>query len=78
MPRNKSEALPTCAEAHAYADAAEAWLRADNGKGLPLHYWTDIPGRTQDEISMGAGSSNGGIQGGRRLRIAYIREHYAP
>lgn len=74
MPRNQSEQLPRCPEAHVYADNLEARLAGLPYKGT-LHLWRQIPSEVKATI-LAAGPA--GIGEWSTLRIAHIRETYAP
>ena len=78
MPRNRSEKLPSCPEAIAYADAVEKWSLEGAGPGVNLG-WSDIPFRERKMISIGTDEafSARNLRAGRRIRAAYIRKHYA-
>ena len=81
MPRNKSEQLPSCPAAHAYADAIEAWLKDGALESqVPdcfFNMWDAMPAdfrATRDTHHVGAST----YEGWRRSNMNYIREHYAP
>ena len=77
MPRNRSEKLPSCPEAIAYADAVEKWLAQDNPRPANLG-WRSIPTKVRDEIARGAPrTASRPLAFGRRQRMNYIRKTYA-
>jgi len=73
MPRNKSEALPTCAEAHTYADACQAVLDGGPVRDA-VGAWGKIPNKYMTAIAKVAGQHT---RDWRRQRIAFIRRTYA-
>ena len=81
MPRNRSEQLPSCPAAHAYADAIETWLE-DGGheSDVPacfVNMWDAMPYEfrtTRDVAHVGYGKTYGAW---RLSNMKYIRETYA-
>jgi len=86
MPRNRSEKLASIPEAHAYADACEGWLEAEDTKAyegqMPVHFsvlWNRIPWAICDQICGAVGrlgDSNEHLW--RRRVVNFVRENYAP
>ena len=74
MPRNKSEKLPSCPEAHAYADACEAVLDGDKYPSFALSAWHAIPSRCKTPIDRSGPVDS---RNWRRKRITFIRKTYA-
>lgn len=79
MPRNQSEKLPSCPEAHAYAKACEAVIQSED-EGDAIHVarsaWSSIPHDVMtvlDRVAYPHREPNW-----RQLRIDYIRKTYAP
>lgn len=75
MARNRSEKLPRCPEAHAWANDVEAELTGDIPR-RDLNLWGAIPVKVR--ASLNAVDMSGTWQE-RCIRVmAYIRENYAP
>jgi len=82
MPRNHSEALPSCPLAHVYADMAEQMMRDDAGKEMRferIQLYHAIPSNQRDAITTARRAALGtwpSLYASLRFNIDYIREHY--
>lgn len=75
MPRNRSEKLPSCPQAHAYADACESVLNGNASSHKALLAWRAMPTHRLTEIDNAASTK---ARNWRRKRITFIRKNYAP